>query len=133
MSREDAVRLIILDFCDKHHITPTEFGRNADVSKSSISKLMNHKYGKIGISGTILGLIANGMGIELSDMEKLIESYQNGNPPSESISEKERLIALITNQLKKLDINDLAVLHSIILDANSKELKNLDIILKNMK
>lgn len=133
MSREDAVRLILIDFCNEHRITPTEFGRNSNVSKSSISKIMNHKYGHIGISGTILKFIANGMGIELCDLEKLIESYQNGSPPETIISSKERLIALITSRLEQLSEDDLTVLHSIILDADSKALKSLDIILKNMK
>ncbi len=133
ISREDAVRLILIDFCNEHRMTPTEFGRNSNVSKSSISKIMNHKYGHIGISGTILGLIAKGMGIELCDFEKLIELYQNGSPPEHIISEKERLIALITSQLEQLSEEDLEVLHSIILDADSKDLKGLDIILKNMK
>ena len=133
MSREDAVRLILIDFCDNNRISPTEFGRNSNVSKSSISKIMNHKYGHIGISGTILGLIANGMGIELCDLEKLIEAYQNGSPPKTTTSEKVRLIALINSQLEQLNESDLEVLHSIILAADSKALKNLDIILKNMK
>lgn len=133
MSREDAVRLILIDYCNEHRITPTEFGRNSNVSKSSISKIMNHKYGRIGISGTILGLIANGMGIELCELEKIIISYQNGSPPKTEISEKIRLIALINSELEKLSESDLGVLHSIILAADSKALKNLDIILKNMK
>ncbi len=133
MSREDAVRLILIDYCDTHRISPTEFGRNSNVSKSSISKIMNHKYGHIGISGTILGLIANGMGIELCDLEKLIEAYQNGSPPEPITSEKVRLIALINSRLEQLNESDLEVLHSIILAADSKALKNLDIILKNMK
>lgn len=132
MCIEDAVRLIILDYCEKHRMTPTEFSRKAKISKATISKIMNHKYGKIGISNTILDLIANGLDLQLYELNKLIKEYQNGTPPSTDNLEKERLVSLITKSLDKYNEEDLNILHRIILGSDSKDLKRIDIII-NMK
>ena len=43
------------------------------------------------------------------------------------------MIALISDNIKKLDVEELKILHSIILEVDKKTLKSLDIIIKNMK
>lgn len=137
MSREDAVRLILIEYFELHNISLSEFGRKAEVSKSTLSKLLNHKYGKIGISGTLLGLIAKGMGITLPELEeKIIEyqiAYQNGKMQQKTYTDKDKLVARISEEIKRLDVEELKILHSIVLEVDKKTLKSLDIIVKNMK
>lgn len=135
MSRDEAIRAVILDYCNEHKITPTEFARRCEVSKSYMSKIINDKWGKKGISMTYLGLFAKGMGIDLLYLEKLIITYQNNgknnNKSSEDIS-KGVIINAIDNDLTKFSKDDLEVLHSIITNINSEKLNILHSILKNM-
>lgn len=137
MSREDAVRQILIEYFELHNISLSEFGRKAEVSKSTLSKLLNHKYGKIGISGTLLGLIAKGMGMTLPELEeKIIEyqiAYQNGKMQQKTYTDKDKLVARISEEIKRLDVEELKILHSIVLEVDKKTLKSLDIIVKNMK
>ena len=72
MSRESAVRLILIEYLELHNMSLSEFGRKSKVNKATLSKLLNNKYGKIGISGVILGLIANGMCMDLPELEEKI-------------------------------------------------------------
>ena len=72
MSKEEAIRLIILDYCDMHRITPTQFAKDSGISKSYISKIMKKQYGKVGISMTYTELIATGMKISMLDFQRLI-------------------------------------------------------------
>lgn len=137
MSREDAVRQILIEYFELHNISLSEFGRKSEVSKSTLSKLLNHKYGKIGISGTLLGLIAKGMGMALPELEeKIIEyqiAYQNGKMQQKTYTDKDKLVARISEEIKRLDVEELKILHSIVLEVDKKTLKSLDIIVKNMK
>jgi transcriptional regulator with XRE-family HTH domain len=137
MSRESAVRLILIEYLELHNMSLSEFGRKSKVNKATLSKLLNNKYGKIGISGVILGLIANGMCMDLPELEeKIIEyqtAYQNGEVKPKTYTDKDKMIALISDNIKKLDIEELKILHSIILEVDKKALKSLDIIIKNMK
>ena len=127
MSRESAVRLILIEYLELHNMSLSEFGRKSKVNKATLSKLLNNKYGKIGISGVILGLIANGMCMDLPELEeKIIEyqtAYQNGEVKPKTYTDKDKMIAL----------EELKILHSIILEVDKKALKSLDIIIKNMK
>ena len=135
MSRESAVRLILIEYLELHNMSLSEFGRKSKVNKATLSKLLNNKYGKIGISGVILGLIANGMCMDLPELEeKIIEyqtAYQNGEVKQKTYTDKEKMI--ISDNIKKLDVEELKILHSIILEVDKKTLKSLDIIIKNMK
>lgn len=137
MSREDAVRLILIEYLDLHNMSLSEFGRKSTVNKATLSKIMNHKHGKIGVSGYILDHIANAMGMTLPELEeKIIEvqtAFQKGEIQQKTYTGKDKLIARISEDIKKLDINELKILHSIILDVDKNTLKSLDIILKNMK
>lgn len=137
MSREDAVRQILIEYFELHNISLSEFGRKSEVSKSTLSKLLNHKYGKIGISGTLLGLIAKGMGMALPELEeKIIEyqiAYQNGKMQQKTYTDKDKIVARISEEIKRLDVEELKILHSIVLEVDKKTLKSLDIIVKNMK
>lgn len=137
MSREDAVRLILIDYLELHNMSLSEFGRKSEVNKATLSKIMNHKYGKIGISGPILGLIAKGMGMTLPELEEeIIEcqtAFKNGELQQKTYTDKDKLVARISEDIKKLDVEELKILHSIVLDVDKKTLKSLDIIVKNMK
>lgn len=137
MSREDAVRLILIDYFDLHNISLSEFGRKAKVNKATLSKIMNRKYGKIGISGVILGLIAKGMGMTLPELEEQIiecqAAFEKGEIQQKTYTDKDKLIARISEDIKKLSVEELKILHSIVLEVDGKTLKSLDIIVKNMK
>ena len=137
MSREDAVRLILIDYFELHNISLSEFGRKAQVNKATLSKLLNRKYGKIGISGVILGLIANGMGMTLPELEEeIIEcqtAFDKGEIQQKTYTDKDKLIARISEDIKKFGVEELKILHSIVLEIDGKTLKSLDIIVKNMK
>lgn len=134
MSIEDAVRLAIIDYCNKHHITPTEFGRKAEISKTTISKIMNHRYGKVGIPGVMLDLIANGMDLTAAEFRKLITEYQNGKTPSPEELEKQQVISLISKRLENLKDDEVMMIYRIILNFNIEQLKDIDLKLrKNME
>jgi len=134
MSIEDAVRLAIIDYCYKHHITPTEFGRKAEISKTTISKIMNHGYGKVGISGVMLDLIAKGMDLTAAEFRKLITEYQNGKTPSPEELEKQQVISLISKRLENLRDEEVMMIYRIILNFNIEQLKDIDLKLrKNME
>ena len=137
MSREDAVRQILIEYFELHNISLSEFGRKAEVSKSTLSKILNHKYGKIGISGVLLGLIANGMGMTLPELEeKIIDcqtAFDKGEIQQKTYTDKDKLVARVSEDIKKLDVEELKILHSIVLAVDKKTLKSLDIIVKNIK
>lgn len=131
MTKEDALRQIILDYCDENHIMPVEFARKCEISKSYISKIINKKYGSVGISLTYLSLIAKGMGIKTVDLQILIEKHQLN--ASEEEIKRTKLITDIINKVESYDSKDLETLHSIILNTNSERLEILHSLLKNMK
>ena len=97
MSRESAVRLILIEYLELH----------------------------------------NSMCMDLPELEeKIIEyqtAYQNGEVKQKTYTDKDKMIALISDNIKKLDVEELKILHSIILEVDKKTLKSLDIIIKNMK
>lgn len=131
MTKEDAIRQIILDYCDDHHLMPVEFARKSEISKSYISKIINRKYGSVGISLTYLSLIAKGLDMKTVDLQILIEKYQSN--ASEEELRRTKLIIDITNKVESYNSEDLEVLHSIILNTNSERLEILHSLLKNMK
>lgn len=131
MEKEEAIRLIILDYCEAHRITPTQFARNSGISKSYISKIMKKQFGKVGISMTYTELIAKGMKINMVDFQKLIEQYKDNN--EENNQNKDIIIAEINNNLRNLAIKDLELLHSYLVNIDSKKLDILHSTLKNMK
>ena len=61
MKREESIRSIIIDYCNSHGITPTEFARNSGISKSYMSKINKKQWGKTGISMTYCALLAAGI------------------------------------------------------------------------
>lgn len=131
MTKEAALRQIILDYCEVHHLMPIEFARKCEISKSYISKIINEKFGSVGISLTYLNLIANGLDMKTVDLQKLIEKYQS-NATEEEVK-KEKLVIEITNKIESYGVKDVELIHSIILNTDSKRLENLHKYLKNMK
>lgn len=130
MSREKAIMLIIRDYCASRGITPTEFARNSNISKSYISKIMLCKFGNVGISLTFSDLIAKGMNMSLTEFQKLIEQYQN--EPNELNLVNEPIILDITNQIRQLKTEDIKLLHNIMQDINSEKIKSIHKFIKNM-
>lgn len=131
MSKEEAIRLIIQEYCNFHNITPTEFARSSGISKSYISKIMLKQYGKVGISMTYTELIATGMKISMVDFQKLIEQYKEKKTANEL--KKEMIIAEINDNMRTLSKEELELLHSILVNINSEKLNILHNMLKNMK
>ena len=72
MTKEEAIRFIISDYCKIHKITPTQFARESGISKAYMSKIMKKKYGKVGISMTYTELIAKGMKMNMIDKLRII-------------------------------------------------------------
>ncbi len=134
MSKEEAIRLIILDYCNNHNITPTEFARKAEISKPYINKIVNNKHGKYGISMTFSEKIAQGMNIDMVEFQKMIKKLQqNENAKIDFDISKESIINNINEELYKFPKSDLDVIHSIIKNSNSEKLNILHSFLKNMK
>lgn len=131
MSKEEAIRLIILDYCQTHKITPTEFARNSKISKSYISKILKKQFGKVGISMTYTELIAKGMKINMIEFQKLIELYKTKD--ENDIQNKEIIIAEINSEIRNLEKEDLKLLHSCLVNINTERLNILHSILENMK
>ena len=94
---------------------------------------MNHKYGKVGISGTLLDHIAIGMELTAAEFRKLITEYQNGKTPTPEEFEKQQLISLISNRLNNLTDEEVMIIYRITLNANITYLKDIDLKLKNME
>ena len=132
MSKEEAIRLIILDYCDLHRITPTQFAKDSGISKSYISKIMKKQYGKVGISMTYTELIATGMKISMLDFQRLIEQYKTKDDNNPYNHDNEIIITQINNELRNFKKEDLEVLHSILANIDSEKLNILHSILKNM-
>lgn len=131
MSKEEAIRLIILNYCQTHNITPTEFARNSKISKSYISKILKKQFGKVGISMTYTELIAKGMKINMIEFQKLIELYKTKD--ENDIQSKEIIIAEINSEIRNLEKEDLKLLHSCLVNINTERLNILHSILENMK
>ena len=133
MTKEEAIRFIISDYCKIHKITPTQFARESGISKAYVSKIMKKKYGKVGISMTYTELIAKGMKMNMIDFQKLIEQYKEKNNSNNYNHDTDILIAQINNELYNLSKEDLEVIHSIIVNSDSEKLDILHNVLKNMK
>lgn len=131
MTKEKALKLIILDYCSEHNLMPIEFARKCELSKSYISKIINEKFGSVGISLTYLERIANGLNMKIVDLQNLIDKYQS-NANDDEIK-RTKLIIEIINKVESYANKDLDVLHSIILNTNSERLEILHSLLKNMK
>lgn len=131
MSNEEALAIIIENYCINKNISHSEFGRKSGVSRAYINKITANKCGKFGVSSTIKELIAKGLNITTSQLEKKIEQCKNNELKiDESIVD---LISNITNELKKYNLNDLNIIYSIISKSNTEKLKLIDNILNNMK
>lgn len=133
MSKEEAIRLIILDYCSTHDISTSEFARKCGISKAYISKIVNKGLGKYGISSTIQNLLATGIKItDNVEFEKLIKQYQNNNQV-EYNAVKNSIITKISDNLDKYNEKDLEIINSIIENSNSEKLSLLYDLLKNMR
>lgn len=133
MSIEDAVGLIIKDYCIIRNTTPTGFARNANIGKSTINKIVLFKYGKVGISGTILDLIAKGMNLNTEAFRNLIKDYQNGKRMTADEFARYQLISNIIECLHNYNVDDLAILYKILLKSNSSNIKDIELNLENME
>lgn len=130
MSKEEAIKLIITDYCKAHNITPTNLGEKAGVSKAHIHKIMNLKWGKLGISMTYTELLANGMGYSMVEFQELIEKYQQNDKCN---LETKPLINKINKELENFNEKELVILTDILHNVNSEKLELILNLLKNMK
>ena len=132
MSNEEALALIIKKYCVVHNISYSEFARETGVSRAYINRIISNKCGKFGISSTIKELIAKGLHTSMPQLEQQIEQYKNNNDVKFD-DETANTISSIVSELKKYDINDLRIIQSIISESNSRKLKIIYNLLKNMK
>lgn len=131
MSNEEALAIIIENYCISHNISHSEFGRKSGVSRAYINKITANKCGKFGVSSTIKELIAKGLNISTSQLEKQIEQCKNGDLKAE-VSNND-IISNISNELKKFNSDDLEIIHDILSNSNSERLKIINNLVKNMK
>lgn len=133
MTREEAIRQIILDYCESNNILITQFAKRCNISKSYISKINLKQFGKLGISMTYLELIAKGLNMSMVDLQILIEKYQNCNNQNKEETKKELILCEINDKLRNFNVEDLEIVHSIISNVNHKDLNILHSFLKNMR
>lgn len=133
MTREEAIRQIILDYCESNNILITQFAKRCNISKSYISKINLKQFGKLGISMTYLELIAKGLNMSMVDLQILIEKYQNCNHQNKEETKKELILCEINDKLRHFNVEDLEIVHSIISNVNHKDLNILHSFLKNMR
>lgn len=135
MKREEAIRLIIIDYCNSHGITPTEFARNSGISKSYMSKINKKQWGKTGISMTYCALLAAGMNMDEIQFQTLIKKYQDKGFEAkfDDEDEKNTIINSIGKILDKYDVNDLKLINKIFKNSDSISIKKLYDIYNNIK
>lgn len=133
MTRGEAIRQIILDYCEKNKLPLTQFAKKCNISKSYISKINLKQFGKLGISMTYLELIAKGMNMSLVDFQILIEKYQNNKDNNIEKKEKELILNEINGKLKTFDNDDLQIIYTIVTNINHNNLNLLHNFLKNMQ
>lgn len=132
MSREEAIRQSILDYCDTLGITPTELARRGDISKSYINKIVNCQWGKLGISYTYLSKIAKCLNMDIMEYQELLKKYQEEGKADTSLKKDEIIIKSILSQLEKFNANDLEKIYNILLKCDSNRLENIYNLLKSM-
>ena len=133
MTRGEAIRQIILDYCEKNKLPLTQFAKKCNISKSYISKINLKQFGKLGMSMTYLELIAKGMNMSLVDLQILIEKYQNNKDNNIEKKEKELILNEINGKLKTFDNDDLQIIYTIVTNINHNNLNLLHNFLKNMQ
>ena len=135
MKREEAIRSIIIDYCNSHGITPTEFARNSGISKSYMSKINKKQWGKTGISMTYCALLAEGMNMDEIQFQTLIKKYQNKGIETkfDDEDEKNTIINSIGKELDKYETQDLKLIDKILKTSDSKSIEKLYDIYNNIK
>ncbi|MBP3920163.1 MAG: helix-turn-helix transcriptional regulator [Bacilli bacterium] len=135
MKREEAIRLIIIDYCNSHGITPTEFARNSGISKSYMSKINKKQWGKTGISMTYCALLAAGMNMDEIQFQTLIKKYQNKGIETkfDDEDEKNTIINSIGKELDKYETKDLKLIDKILKKSDSKAIERLYDIYNSIK
>lgn len=131
MNNEEALAIIIENYCVKHGISHSEFARKAGVSRAYINKITGNKCGKFGVSSTIKELIAKGLNISTPQLEKQIEQCKNNELKIDNVTAD--IITSISNELKKFNADDLEIMYEIVNNSNSERLKVINNLLKNMK
>ena len=134
MTREEAIRLIILDHLKLTGMSISEFARKCEISKAYISKIINKQRGK-NISLTTSMLIAKGMNLTEIEFKELIEKYQNDNNQEETdlILKNNIIIADIIDNLKKFNEEELELINNIVQNSNRERLEVVSNLLKSMK
>lgn len=127
MKREEAIRSIIIDYCNSHGITPTEFARNSGISKSYMSKINKKQWGKTGISMTYCALLAAGMNMDEIQFQTLIKKYQDKGCEAKFDTEDEKIAIInsINKELDKYDSIDLKLIDKLFKNSNSNDIKKL--------
>lgn len=138
MSADEALGLIIEDYCEANGIGISEFSRKANVSRAYINKIISNKLGKYGVSTTIKEQIAKGLDITDTQLSSLIKEYKKNKTKKNLLLQKkefneDELIIKINNQLKNLNNEQLEKIHEILANSNDEKLELLIKTLENMK
>ena len=124
MNKNDAVKQIIEKYMQLHDLSPAEFARKCEVSKSFMSKILNSVSGKFGISFAYLQKLAIGMNMDTSQLQHLIDNFQESTINNMTYSKKNTMITEINKCLNSLNEKDIETLHRIILELATNFKKN---------
>lgn len=132
MSRDDAIRQIIIDHLDFSRLSLSEFARRCNTSKAFISKIINKKFGKYGISTSYLGLLAKGMNMTELELQTKISEYQSSSENKKLISKNDIILNEVKKKLEDFNEYECKLFHSIILNLKSSQLETIDDLIKRM-
>lgn len=133
MSRDDAIRQIVQDHLNLTGISLSEFARRCKTSKAFISKIINRKLGKYGISTSYLGLLAEGMNMTEVEMQTKISAYQSSNQDDiKPISKNDIILNEVKKKLEEFNESDCKLLQDILLNIKSSQLKTINDLIKRM-
>ena len=111
----------------------SEFSRKSNTSKAFLSKILNDRVGKYGISITYMSLIAKGMNLDEVEFQGLIKEYQDKENDQNNLMTKKSInIAEIKNILEGKSEDEIEIIHYIISNSNIGDLQTLQKFLRSM-
>lgn len=133
MTKDQAIKKILLDYLRLKNMSLSEFSRKSNTSKAFLSKILNDRVGKYGISITYMSLIAKGMNLDEVEFQGLIKEYQDKeNDQNNLMSKKSINIAEIKNILEGKSEDEIEIIHYIISNSNIGDLQTLQKFLRSM-
>ncbi len=133
MTKDQAIKKILLDYLRLKNMSLSEFSRKSNTSKAFLSKILNDRVGKYGISITYMSLIAKGMNLDEVEFQGLIKEYQDKENDQNNLMTKKSInIAEIKNILEGKSEDEIEIIHYIISNSNIGDLQTLQKFLRSM-